>query len=132
MAGIFVTWGREKVRDKFECESAKSVGRRIAELRNEKGYTQKELADIIGTDRSMIGAWESGTRMPDVDSWIKLAIEFGVSCDYICGTSKSRVYKGMSISDKLDLERLNDLGRHMLFEYYHMLVQHEEFTKKNK
>lgn len=118
------------MQEKLECESPKSVGRRIAELRNEKGYTQKELADRIGTDRSMVAAWESGTRMPDVDSWVKLALEFEVSCDYICGTSRSRVYKGMSISDKLDLERLNDLGRHMLFEYYHMLVQHEEFTKK--
>lgn len=120
------------MRDKFECESAKSVGMRIAELRNEKGYTQKELAEKVGTDRSMVAAWESGMRMPDVDSWIKLALEFEVSCDYICGTSKSRVYKGMSISDKLDLNRLNDLGRHMLFEYYHMLVQHSEFCENLK
>lgn len=112
---------------RFECESARSIGIRIAQLRREQKLTQKELAEKLGTDRGMVAAWESGMRMPDVDSWVKLAIEFEVSCDYICGTSKSRIYKGKSISDKLDVNRLNELGIHMLFEYYHMLVQNREF-----
>lgn len=113
----------------FECETAKEVGKRIAELRTEHYLSQEQLADKIGVSRSAIGGWETGTRYPDVDSWIKMSQLFHVSTDYICGTSTQRTGKCSSISDYLDLERLNDAGRHMLFKYYHMLLEEKMFTK---
>ncbi len=116
----------------LERESAKLVGKRIAELRHEKGYNQHELADKIDVSRALVAAWESGTRLPDVASWISLAELFGVSCDYISGVSTHRVFKGRSFSDKLDINRLNDLGVDMLFEYYHSLLRREEFLKKDE
>ncbi len=111
----------------IDRESKRAVGERIAMLRKEMRLTQAELAERIGSERRVIAAWESGGRLPDVESWIKLAAEFGVSCDFIAGTSTSRVFKSKSLCDKIDLNRLNEFGRHMLFEYYHMLLEREEF-----
>lgn len=113
----------------MERESAKAVGARIARLRHENGWTQRELAEKIGANRSSIAGWEKGCRMPDVESWFNLALVFGVSTDYIGGTSMQRVFKGNSISDKLDIEKLNDLGKHMLFEVYHLLLDNSAFCK---
>lgn len=110
-----------------ERETPQAVGARIAELRKEKSWTQKDLAEQIGVARSLVAQWEAGNRLPDVESWLKLADVFDVSTDYICGTSKSRTMKGASTSDHMDLNKLNSLGKHMLFEYYHMLIKNEEF-----
>ena len=114
----------------FSMEAARAVGARIAELREEAGMTQEELAEKLGVVRSLIALGENGVRTPDVMSWKRMAEEFHVSTDYICGTSSLRTFKGASISDKLDLERLNELGRHMLYDYYHMLLENPVFSIK--
>ena len=111
-------------------ESAKSIGERIAMLRKEKNMTQAELAKLLGVSRSALAGWEGGFRMPDIDSWFQLALIFDVSTDYICGTSSQRVFKSSSISDKIDLEKLNTQGQDLLFEFYHMLLKKEIFTNK--
>lgn len=114
--------------DTMPRETPKEVGKRIAMLRKENALTQDALADKIDVSRRLVAAWESGERLPDVESWIKLASEFGVSTDFIAGTSMSRTFKAKPLSDKIDITRLNDLGKHMLFEYYHMLIERDEFT----
>lgn len=116
----------------IQRETPKAIGERIAMLRHENGWTQKELAEKIGATRSSIAGWEKGCRMPDVESWFNLALVFGVSTDYIGGTSMQRVFKGSSISDKIDIDKLNDLGRHMLYEFYHILLDNSAFCKTYK
>lgn len=111
----------------FNTETPGAVGERISGLREEKGMTQEELAEKLGVTRPLVALWETGERMPDIESWKRMAEIFCVSTDYICGTSFLRTFKGASISDKLDLTRLNELGRHMLYDYYHMLLENAVF-----
>lgn len=42
------------------------VGNLICELRKEKGYTQKQLADIMNISDKTISKWERGLGCPDV------------------------------------------------------------------
>lgn len=42
------------------------VGKLILELRKEKGFTQKQLADEIGVSDKAISKWERGLGCPDV------------------------------------------------------------------
>ena len=44
---------------------AKTTGRFIAELRKQKGYTQKELAEKIMVTDKAISRWETGKGLPD-------------------------------------------------------------------
>ncbi len=43
---------------------AKAIGRFIAQLRREKGYTQKELAEKLGVTDKAVSRWETGRGIP--------------------------------------------------------------------
>lgn len=113
-----------------ETETPNLVGERIAELRNERKISQQQLADKLNVSRTLVSEWECGNRKPDIKSWIKLSEFFEVSTEYLGGSSKHRIFKGQSFSDKLDISRLNEKGVDMLFEFYHMLLRHEDFINK--
>ena len=50
----------------------------IKKLRKSCGYTQKEVADILGVDRSTYAYYESGRIKPDIDTIRKLSNIFRV------------------------------------------------------
>lgn len=51
----------------------------IAQLRKEKGFTQKELADRLFLSNKAISKWETGASMPDTSLLIPLADLLGVT-----------------------------------------------------
>jgi len=53
-------------------EALKTLGRRIAELRREKGFTQEALAEAMGVSRNHVADIELGTRNTGV--WSLLLI----------------------------------------------------------
>lgn len=55
------------------------IGRFIAELRKEKGYTQEKLGEILRVTNKTVSRWENGNYMPDVEMLSLLSKEFGVS-----------------------------------------------------
>ena len=46
------------------------LGELIAELRQDKGLTQKELGDILCVSSGTISNYENGVHLPDVDKVI--------------------------------------------------------------
>lgn len=54
------------------------TGRLIAELRHEKGLTQKEVAEKLGICAKTVSKWETGHGFPDVSLISKLSQIFGV------------------------------------------------------
>ena len=56
---------------------------RLKELREEKGVTQKTVADNIYCAPSVYARYERGVREPDIDTLCKLADYHNVSVDYI-------------------------------------------------
>lgn len=73
------------------------LNERLKELRKERNLTQDELAKIFNVSRQIILNWENTTRSgePDIDMLIKLSAFYGVSIDYICGTTdiRDRIYE---------------------------------------
>ena len=61
------------------------MNKKIKQLRIEKGFTQKQVADAIGIVPTAITNYESGIREPSLDTLKKLCILFGVSADYLLG-----------------------------------------------
>ena len=49
------------------------VGKRLKELRMEKGLSQQELGIAIGVTKVSICGYENGTRLPNLEKLIKLA-----------------------------------------------------------
>ena len=49
------------------------IGKFIAECRKEKGLTQEELGEQLGTTSKSISRWENGNTMPDISIYKDLA-----------------------------------------------------------
>lgn len=47
--------------------------------RNDKGYTQEQLAKKLGIRQSTLCNWETGTRIPQLESVVRLADELDLS-----------------------------------------------------
>ena len=62
---------------------AHSIGKTIAELRKEKGWTQIELAEKLQVSDKAISKWEQEGGIPSVEFFPVLAEIFGVSIDYL-------------------------------------------------
>lgn len=53
---------------------------RVRSLRNERGLSQQDLADLLGISQSAVGLWEAGMRSaPRGNNLIKLCEVFGLS-----------------------------------------------------
>ena len=64
------------------------VHNKIAELRKEKGLSQRTLAKEIGTSQANLSRWEQGLNEPSVIECWKIADYFGVTLDLICGRTE--------------------------------------------
>ena len=58
---------------------------RLKEIRESKGLTQKEVAEIIGYSEISYARYENGKRVPDISTLCKLAEYFNVTVDYLIG-----------------------------------------------
>lgn len=61
------------------------IANRLQKLRKEKGYSQEQLADLLGISRQAISKWERAEASPDTDNLIELAKLYSVSIDYLVG-----------------------------------------------
>ena len=65
-----------------------SLRENILRLREKKGYSQKELAERIGVNPSLIGAFEAGLKVPSLLGANALANEFGCTLDELAGRDR--------------------------------------------
>ena len=64
-----------------------SVGDRLQKIRKQKGFTQAEVATIVGTTRESIAAYESGRVRLSDDMLARFSIALATSADQILGLS---------------------------------------------
>ena len=67
------------------------VGKRIKDMRLEKGMSQQELGDLIGGTKVSICGYENGTRTPSLETFGILADIFETTTDYLLGREVSIV-----------------------------------------
>jgi transcriptional regulator with XRE-family HTH domain len=89
------------------------LGKRIFELRKEKGFTREKLGKAIGTSGAIIGRYERNERTPSVEIARKMAQALGVSLDYLVGNTEflldTDVIKKIQEIQKLPQEDRNHL-----------------------
>ena len=56
-----------------------SIGTNIRSLREERGFTQEQVADSLGVTFQAVSSWERDEYKPDIDKIIKLADFFNIS-----------------------------------------------------
>lgn len=98
-------------------------------LREEKRYSQKELADRLHLGASTIGMYENGSRMPKYEILEILADFFNVDMNYLLGKTPIRnSYRDGDISqwgdDRSNREHLSDKPE--LLNLYNEIRQRDE------
>ncbi len=59
------------------------IADRLQELRKKAGYSQEQVAEMLGLSRQAVSKWESGQGKPEIDNIVKLTEIYNVSADYI-------------------------------------------------
>ncbi|MFJ7407158.1 MULTISPECIES: helix-turn-helix domain-containing protein [unclassified Lysinibacillus] len=80
------------------------VAERVKICRKNSGYSQEELANLLGMKRTNIANYEAGRIIPPGNIIVAMSDIFGVSTDYLLGLSES-------FNDKVDSEELKVIQR---------------------
>lgn len=131
-------------------------GENLRKIRNSRGMSQEEFADLLGTSKQVISRYETAQRSPKVSTVAEYAEKLGVSISELTGDPLSSVrsafspetrsaqmlrelgeklapYSSEYDSDLADLmklyERLNDRGRADLLKYARYLSSDPDMTQ---
>ena len=85
---------------------------RIKQLREEKGYTQAELAKQLGITRSSVNAWEMGISVPSTQYVVEFASIFKVSTDYLLGVDTTATIEISGLTDT-DIQLVHSIVGHL-------------------
>lgn len=77
------------MKDLLYIEYLTGIGKRLAQTREEAGYSQEVLAEKTGCSVITISRWENGHTAMSVVDIIKVAHALKVSTDYLLGIAKS-------------------------------------------
>ena len=72
------------------------IGKRIRQLRINKGLTQEALASELGVTSQAVSRWENEATMPDITLLLGLAVSFGVSIDNLFEFTEESQYERIS------------------------------------
>lgn len=86
-----------------------SLAENIKKIRKKKGWSQKELGEMIGSHLSHINRIETGKQNPSLEVLIKLADALEVSIDGLVRGSEED-FKEIKIEDKNMAERIKLLN----------------------
>ena len=64
------------------------IGQILKVAREAKGFTQKQVAELIGRKQQIIGHWETGYAQPDANTLFELCDIYGLSIDDAFGQKK--------------------------------------------
>ena len=78
------------------------ITKRLLELRNSKGFSQKELSKRLGIARTTYAGYENGSREPDFEMMRKISDYYNIEISSLIGESKKETAVALPKS-KLDL-----------------------------
>ena len=76
------------------------IANKIKILRENKGLSQKALADKLGITRSSVNAWEQGISVPSTQYIVELANLFEVSTDYLLNFKNDKAINIEGLNEK--------------------------------
>ena len=106
----------------------KAFGLRLKELRKQKGWTQKELANKVDIHFSQLNKYECGMHIPPIEKLIQLSNGFRVTLDYLImgNQEKQQTLHNIRLLQRLqDVEKFDDDDQEMIIKMIDaMIVKH--------
>lgn len=93
------------------------LSRNLKKMREFKGITQAELANVLGITQQAVARWERNKSEPDADTLKRLSKFFKVSIDYLLDNedNHSPTFNDDEVKLVYDYRNLNGDGRRLLF-----------------
>lgn len=87
-----------------------TLGERIRRLRQERGWSQGQLAQKLMVHQKQISGYERSVHLPSTDLLIRIAEVFNVSLDYLAFDNREDVHR-VQIGDRELLQKLEELDK---------------------
>ena len=92
-----------------ETDFFTSLGKRMATLRKQQGYTQVQLAEMLNVKQYVVASYETGRRRPSAALLPELAQVLGVKIEEILGLNQGKQKRGPSPKLQQQIEQLQRL-----------------------
>ncbi len=110
-----------------------SIAANIAFYRKQKGFTQKELAQLLGVKTTTVSTWERASSLPDAETLFKLCEIFHVSLTDMYGCDSIDMKETFAISDfEIDIIKKYRLSDNITKELVHRALSLEIPASKGK
>ena len=76
------------------------LNERIRKLRQERNWSQVDLAKMLNVTKQSVSNWENDNIQPSIEMLVKLARVFSVSTDYILGLEERRYLEVTGLTDE--------------------------------
>ena len=93
-----------------------SFGERLSELRKKRGFSQEELAELLGTKGPAIGRYERGIAKPTIEVASRLAKILGSSLDYLVGNTDAE-FDTETMKRIQEVDKLPDSDKTMVYSF---------------
>lgn len=94
-----------------EQQFIKALGKRIAELRQENGYTQQTLSEELGIAQQTLAHYEVGRLRMPVTLLPEFALIFAVTIEDLLGVSSGKGKRGPAPKLQQQIEKLSRLPK---------------------
>lgn len=108
------------------------IGDNLKQLRENKGLTQQQMADLIHTHRSGYSKIENNQQDISIEAIIQLSKVFNMSIDAIVYFDNSKIPNEVSLEDKATLEQLKLINELEPEEKSILLKLIETFVSKKR
>ena len=98
------------------------LGRNVVRLRDERGWSQYDLADLLDLPRSRVSKWERGVNAPPPEDQLAMCRLFGITAD--------ELLRGKA--EAPPLAALEDQAREQVMRYLKAMLQLLETSKSDR
>ena len=107
------------------------IGERLAEIRKDRGVTQKELAKLLSVSPTTVSGYENDFITPTDDTKVRIAKHFDVSLDYLLGAHDEEVALDRAYTVNLPKEFPLKVREDVVDYVNFLVVKHEVSNEKN-
>lgn len=90
-----------------------TFGERLVKAREDAGYNQKQLANVLGITPTRLNYWEKNKREPDVYNINQIASALNISADYLIGNNTANIHsENLSQKEQEHIKKYRALDEH--------------------
>lgn len=113
---------------------------RLKMLREEYGFTQQHLAEVLNLSSGAVSHYENGTNEPTIETLIRMADILNVSVDYLVGNTDANLLtnemkkpycKGVSTDNLIQRAIQLDPSHRQELNYFLKCIELEQFISSN-